>query len=164
LLARRETYAPPVVREFTDQALAGRVVLVVDDDRLVHAIVDRVLAGFDGILLHAYTGTDALRIAWQVRPNLILTDALLPGVDGRELSKAVKSEPALSHTTVIVMTALYKGARYRQEAFTEYLVDGYVEKPLSAMKLRSTIEGALEHDAAAQESIETEPQAQDLAN
>jgi len=143
MLARRATHAPPAL-PIAEKAIArARTILVVDDDRLVHAIVGRIMAGFDGVLLYANDGKKALAMTRVVRPDLVLTDALLPGMDGRELSRTIKTDPLTSHTTVMVMTALYKGARYKQEAFSKFLVDAYVDKPLNLQTLRPAIELAL---------------------
>lgn len=118
-------------------------ILIIDDDKLVHAIIDRVLNGYDALVLHAHDGAEGLRIAQEVRPDLIITDALLPKIDGREVAKAVKIDPETARTRVVVMTALYKGIRYRNEAFRDFLVDGYLEKPLTATKIHEAIGATL---------------------
>jgi DNA-binding response OmpR family regulator len=102
-----------------------------------------VLAGFSGTLLHAYDGDAGLRMALQVRPELVITDALLPKIDGREIARSLKSDPATSSMKVVVITAVYKGPRYRAEAFRDYLVDDFIEKPVSAGKLRTVINAML---------------------
>jgi CheY-like chemotaxis protein len=113
-------------------------ILIVDDDRVIHSIITRALP--HRTLLHAYDGEEGLRIARDARPQLILTDALLPRKDGRELALAVKQGEDTAHIKVVVMTALYKGIRYRNEAIRDFMVDDYVEKPLSATMLRQLVE------------------------
>jgi CheY-like chemotaxis protein len=120
----------------------GPVILLVDDDRTVHAIVRRVLESFEGTLLHAYDGMEALRIARQVRPDLVITDALLPGLDGRQLARMVKIEKD-ERIKVAVLTAIYKGTRYRNEAFRDFMVDAYLEKPVTAPRLRALVQTLL---------------------
>ncbi len=73
--------------------LARPVILIVDDDKVVHLIAKRVLSGFEGTLVHAEDGEAALRMAMALQPDLVITDALLPKVDGRELSRILKSSP-----------------------------------------------------------------------
>ena len=119
-----------------------RTVLVVDDDRSVHAIVGRILEKMDATVIHAFDGAEALKIARTTPVDLIITDALIPRLDGRELAKIIKSDPELSSTRVVVMTALYKGARYRMEALHTFLADDYIEKPVSVPKLQSIFEAA----------------------
>jgi CheY-like chemotaxis protein len=66
----------------------------------------------------------------------MLTDALLPGLDGRDVVRFLKNDPSTSSIRTIVMTGLYKGQKYRNEAFRDFMVDGYIEKPVGAAELR----------------------------
>jgi len=129
--------APPVLPAGGE--MARPLILIVDDDRVTHLIVARVLAGVGGTLVHAEDGQTALRLATTLRPDLVITDALLPKLDGRELGRILKTTPETSHCKVIVMTALYKGLRYRAEALKTFLIDEYVEKPLKPEVLRSLV-------------------------
>ena len=122
---------------------ARPVIVIVDDDRLIHAIIARTLADFEGTVIHANDGLSALRIATETNADLVITDALLPSLDGRELARELKTNPATQHCKVVVMTALYKGANYRMEARRDFKVDEYLYKPV----LPSTIQ-SLAHEAA----------------
>jgi CheY-like chemotaxis protein len=116
-----------------------RVVLIVDDDKVVRLIATRALQGQDLTILHAADGPTGLRMAQELAPDLVITDALLPGLDGRELSRRIKTDAALCKTKVVVMTALYKGTRYKNEALKQFLVDDYMEKPVTSEKLLSVV-------------------------
>lgn len=118
-------------------------ILVVDDDAVMHSILARVLTGFPGTVLHARNGHQALAIARQARPDLLLTDALIPGVDGRVVARTLKEEAPTAGMHVAVMTGLYKGNRYRSEAFREFRADSYLEKPVAAEELWAIIEKTL---------------------
>lgn len=116
-------------------------VLLVDDDPIVHAVVTRVLAasGFAGTLLHAHDGRTGLQLAQSTVPDLVLTDALLPKLDGRDIARTLKADPGTAHIPVVIMTALYKGVRYRIEALRDYHADRFLEKPVSAETLRNVV-------------------------
>ena len=122
---------------------ARPMILVVDDDSVIHSILGRMLASFSGTVLHARDGQQALSIARKARPDLLLTDALLPGLDGRIVAKTLKLEPATATMRVAVMTGLYKGTRYRNEALRDFHADFYLEKPLTTGKLWEVIENTL---------------------
>lgn len=113
------------------------VILIVDDDRLIHAIIARSLADFEGTIIHANDGLSALRIATETNADLVITDALQPRLDGRELARRLKTNPATHHCKVVVMTALYKGAQYRMEAMRDFKVDEYLYKPVLPSTIRS---------------------------
>lgn len=123
-------------------------VLIVDDDKLVRLIATKALADADLNVVDAADGATALQMAQELVPDLVITDALLPHLDGRELARRIKSDPALSKTKVVVMTALYKGTRYKNEAIKEFLVDDYLEKPLTPAKLRWIVARMLGTDSA----------------
>ena len=122
-------------------------VLIVDDDKLVRLIATKALADADLNVVDAADGATALQMAQELVPDLVITDALLPRLDGRELARRIKSDPALSKTKVVVITALYKGTRYKNEAIKEFLVDDYLEKPLTPAKLRWIVARMLGTDA-----------------
>lgn len=115
------------------------IVLVVDDDRVVHMIAARVLASMPVSVLFAHDGAQALEMAMEFKPDLIITDALLPKLDGRELCRRIKSSQVMGGCKVAVMTALYKGTRYRNEALRTFLADEFIEKPLTPEKLRHLV-------------------------
>ncbi len=119
------------------------VILLIDDDKVVHAVVPRVLAGFHGTLLHAYDGAEGLLMAQTVKPDLVITDALMPKIDGRELSHLLKNSSETCRTKVVVMTAVYKGAHYKAEAIRKFEVDEFLEKPINADRLRQVIESLI---------------------
>ena len=135
----RKTTVRPALAALPKQ-LARPIVLIVDDDQVVHLVTSRILSSFEGTVLHSQDGGEALKLAQEVLPDLVVTDALLPTLDGRELAKALKQSPATEGCKVAVMTGLYKGHRYRQEAFRDFLVDDYLEKPVDASKLKALVD------------------------
>lgn len=116
------------------------LILIIDDDRVIHSVVARVLEDFRGSVLHAYDGVEGLRIAQEVKPDLVITDCLLPLLDGREIARSLKSCPSTSHVCIVAISGMYRGARYRHEALRDFAVDRFVEKPISAAQLRSIID------------------------
>jgi CheY-like chemotaxis protein len=144
LIERRKGIAAEVaLPELVETYPARPVILLIDDDKVVHVVVPRVLAGFHGTLLHAYDGAEGLLIAQTVKPDLVITDALLPKIDGRQISRLLKNASGTCCSKVVVMTAVFKGAQYRKEAIREFDVDEFLEKPVSADKLRSVVETLL---------------------
>lgn len=143
-LARREALKQGRLNEYSQATRMARpIVLVVDDDKVVHVLAARVLEPLAGTILHAFDGEQAWSMAREVQPDLLITDAFLPKLDGRELSRRVKTNDATRHCRVLVMTALYKGLRYRSEAFREFLVDEYEHKPVPPARLRALAESLL---------------------
>lgn len=124
---------PDVSRE-ADARLARRdTVLVVDDTPEALGLLNDMLDGAGYTVLIATDGESALRLVDQITPDLVLMDAVMPGLDGFETCRRLKRKPALSHLPVIFMTGL---------AETEHVLRGleaggvdYVTKPIVVEEL-----------------------------
>jgi len=81
-----------------------------------------------------------LDLAQRYKPDLVLTDALMPRMDGREMARRIKEEAATAKAKVVVMTALYTNVKYRTEGFKKYKVDDYLAKPLTFEDLRAVLQ------------------------
>lgn len=122
-----------------ESSAATAVILVVDDDPDIQAVAMHVLSSFGYQVALASDGVEALERARHLRPSLILTDALLPRLDGRELCRQLKSDPETARVPVVIMTAVYKAGRYRAEAMRDFGADDFVLKPLDVSELRETV-------------------------
>ena len=107
---------------------AGDLVLIVDDMpdnlSLLHDALDE--AGYT--VLVATDGPGALARAQQVRPDIVLLDAVMPGMDGFEVARRLKANPATAAIPIVFMTALTE-TEHVLAAFAAGGVD-YVTKPL----------------------------------
>jgi CheY-like chemotaxis protein len=100
-----------------------------DDDPIARAIAAQVIhtAGY-GVVV-AENGSQALEMARRYRPELVITDAMMPGLDGREVARTIKAEMAT--TKLVIITSVYKDARYKHEALRDFGADEYVKKPVA---------------------------------
>lgn len=120
-----------------------RTILVVDDEPTVRALVSAALAirtpRYD--ILEAGSGSEALALARERSPDLVLLDVALPDVDGFTVCQQLKSDPATRATPVVMLTAMNLAAD-RQRA-TEVGADGYVVKPFSPRGLLALVDEQL---------------------
>lgn len=114
--------------------------LIVDDDPLVLTVAERALRSAGFATLTNSNPEQAYAIANAILPDVVLTDALMPRLDGRDLCLRLKSDPRTSTIKVIVMSALYRGVVYRNEAFRKFRVDEYLEKPVKPALLREAVD------------------------
>jgi len=82
-------------------------VLVADDNVENLYLLEALLQGNGFEVQHAANGVDALELARQAPPDLLLTDLLMPKMDGFELCRQFQRDPALATTPILVYTATY---------------------------------------------------------
>ncbi len=83
-----------------------QTILVVEDSKFLRVANERLLTRNGYHVLGAGDGEEALRLARESRPDLILLDMMLPKVDGPAVLHRLKEDPATSSIPVIVMTSL----------------------------------------------------------
>jgi two-component system, cell cycle response regulator DivK len=112
-------------------------VLVIEDHEENRRIV-RLLLGSVGIeMIEAETGEDGVTAAEKERPDVILMDIQLPGLDGYEATRRIKANPELRHIPIIVVTS-YALSGDDVKAFAAGC-DAYVTKPFVPRELLATI-------------------------
>jgi two-component system cell cycle response regulator DivK len=112
-------------------------ILVVEDHEDNRQILRILLgaAGFD--MLEAWDGETALSSAASERPDLILMDIQLPGINGYEVTRRLKADPELRAIPIIVVTSYaLSGDEGKAQAAG---CDGYITKPYSPRKLLTAI-------------------------
>jgi CheY-like chemotaxis protein len=115
-------------------------VLLVDDEKDIQRVASRVIQSLGYGLVLAHNGEEGLELAQRYKPDLVLTDALMPRMDGREMARRIKEDPATGGARVVLMTSLYTNMKYRNEGFKTYKVDDYLAKPLAFEDLRVVLQ------------------------
>jgi CheY-like chemotaxis protein len=105
-------------------------ILVVDDDKDVRDLIAIVLSSGGYDVRTAQHGADALDLARQAPPGLILLDMRMPIMDGWEFARVYRAEPG-PHAPIIVLTA----ARDVATRAAEINADGYLGKPFDVVEL-----------------------------
>jgi len=118
--------------------MVGKRILVVDDDAKTVELVKLYLNRDGYKVLVAYNGNEALRLAKEVRPDLIVLDLMLPGMDGLEVCSALRAE---SDVPIIMLTA--KTAEQDRLLGLDLGADDYVTKPFSPKELAARVRAVL---------------------
>jgi two-component system cell cycle response regulator DivK len=115
----------------------SKLILVVEDQEDNRRIMRDLLTSAGYEVMEAVTGEDGVTAAETHRPDLILMDIQLPGLDGYEATRQIKANPDLEHIPIIVVTS-YALSGDDVKAF-ESGCNAYVSKPFSPRELLAKI-------------------------
>ena len=87
----------------------------------------------------AKSGLEALKLVTEQRPDLIVLDGLLPEMHGFEIARAVRALDRDYHPRIVIITAVYKGTQYQNEARLRYGINDYLIKPVKKELLREIV-------------------------
>lgn len=116
-------------------------VLIADDEVALQRLVSVTLASDDYEILEASDGDRAWDLIQEHRPDVVLLDVMMPGMNGLDLARAIKGEPTLAGTRIILLTA--RNQPEDVEAGYQAGADHYLTKPFSPLELMRIIDEAL---------------------
>ena len=116
-------------------------ILIVDDDNNIAELISLYLTKecFETMIVN--DGESALPAVESFQPNLILLDIMLPGIDGVELLRRMRADPALSAVPVVMATA--KGAEHDKVQSLDLGADYYLTKPFGVMEFLACVRSVL---------------------
>jgi len=122
--------------------MSGEPILIVDDNATNMKLVRILLASEGYDVRTAADAEEALNVLKEFYPRLILMDVQLPGIDGLELTRRLKSDPATQDIMILGLTA------YAMKGDKERIIaagcDGYIPKPIDTRTLPELVAGYLQ--------------------
>ncbi|TAL08860.1 MAG: response regulator transcription factor [Nitrospirae bacterium] len=131
----------PETLRYADTVAAARKILIIEDERDILDLVRHYLEKEGFRARTAADGTAGLAAVRQEHPDLIVLDLMLPGLDGLELCKKIRADPATALTPVIMLTA--KAEESDKIVGLELGADDYLTKPFSPKELVARIKALL---------------------
>lgn len=122
-----------------------KIMLVIEDNDDIREYITQSFKNEFSVIT-AHNGEEGLQKAMDYTPDIIITDIMMPGMDGYELISAIKDNIRISHTPIIVLTA--KDRTYDRQTAYDLGVDSFIAKPFSTTLLRSRINNILQRRAA----------------
>ena len=108
-------------------------VLVVDDEPFICRSLSFVLRKDAYQVFEARNGEEALELIRKERPDLVFLDVMMPKINGFDVTRHVKADPALRATKIVLLTA--KGQDADRQTGEDAGADGYMTKPFSPTKI-----------------------------
>ena len=112
-------------------------ILIVDDERNLLWLLEELLENYGHATFTAANGQAALRIVETELPDLIISDVMMPIMDGYTLLESIKLRPDWQHIKVVLVSA----AAMRRD--TPYLADAYIDKPYDLEAIEAAVERLL---------------------
>lgn len=132
----------PAPQSSSPEAAVGKgVVLIVDDDPVVRKLTREMLNKITDAVHAVSCGSDAVRVAPQLDPDLILLDVTMPDMDGFEVCEKLRANPQTREVPIIMVTALNdRASRLRG---LEAGADDFISKPYDRLELRTRVKTIL---------------------
>ncbi|MBA7657016.1 Alkaline phosphatase synthesis transcriptional regulatory protein PhoP [subsurface metagenome] len=106
-------------------------ILIVEDEEDIIELLSAIFGDLgDYKVLYARDGEEALKIARVDNPDVILLDIQLPKLNGYKICKLIKSDPAMNHTKVLMLSGMAQNSDWLKAQKAE--ADGYIVKPFSS--------------------------------
>ena len=113
--------------------------LVVDDDPDNLNLLSRIFQRHGCEVFSAANGTDGLRLAGEVKPDLVLLDVVMPGLNGREVCRAIKANPELADVFVVLISSIETSSDSKVEGLA-CGADEYIARPIANKELVARVD------------------------
>ena len=118
-----------------------KTLLLADDSVTIQKVVGISFASEDIQLVTVDNGTAAVAKAREVRPDIVLADVVMPGLNGYEVCRQIKSDPSLKHVPVLLLTGTFEA--FDEARAREAGSDGHITKPFEAQALVDLVNARL---------------------
>ncbi len=137
-----------------------KTLLLADDSVVIQKLVGLSFANEDVELVTTDNGDDALKRAREIHPDLVLADVVMPGKNGYEVCQAIKEDPSINTTPVLLLTGTFEA--FDEDRARQVGSDGHITKPFEAQGLVDRVTDLLSRPRPAPKPIAS-PEAQSAA-
>ncbi len=116
--------------------------LIVEDHLDLLGVFSQLLESWDFAVVSANTGMEGVEKAFEEKPHLILMDIMMPGMDGREATRRIRSNLETKDIPILAITALPKESQLRE--CIKAGCNDYILKPFNCKDLREKIQAILD--------------------
>lgn len=130
-------------------------VLVADDSITIQKVIGIIFSGDEYSLTVVDNGKSAVDKAREINPDILLIDALMPGMTGYEVAEVVRSTPALAAKPILILTGSFEP--FDEEKAKKCGADDFIAKPFESQQILAKVKELLELGAARAKSPQAAP-------
>jgi len=119
-------------------------IMLVDDEPDVIYLVKKILEKKGYEVVEIYSGKECLERVEEEKPDLILLDIMMPGIDGWEVARTLKSKPETKGIPIVMLTVRVSEESV-EKSFKYAHADAHIGKPINTEKMVNTIRWVLDH-------------------
>jgi len=116
----------------------NKKIVVIEDDRVTLEILNKILSRNEFQVFCATDGKTGYELVLSEKPDIVISDLLIPKIHGLDLCQKIKQDPNLKKTKIILMTATYKTPAFKHE-IRESGAEEFIEKPIDTIELMKKI-------------------------
>jgi DNA-binding response OmpR family regulator/anti-sigma regulatory factor (Ser/Thr protein kinase) len=139
----------PLLIEATEIDETKPVILVVEDNNDILSYIGNIIK--DAHIQYAHNGKEGIEVALDIIPDIIVTDIMMPGMNGLEMCRQIRQSEILNHIPIIAITA--KSTEKDKIEGIKAGINAYIYKPFNADELNATINTTLELRQRVQENF-----------
>jgi two-component system alkaline phosphatase synthesis response regulator PhoP len=117
-------------------------VLVVDDEPHIVNLIRLTLSGDKYDIYSAFSGLEAIKLAKQIKPNLIILDLMMPNIDGYQVCEEIRKDPKIAETPIMILSA--KSQLVDKFKSINVGADDYLVKPFDPEELLKRVKVNIE--------------------
>jgi CheY-like chemotaxis protein len=117
--------------------MGNKTILVIEDNELNMKLVRSLLKMSSYVMVEAGDAETGIKLASEKKPDLILMDIQLPGMDGLSATKIIKTDPSLKDTVIIALTS--HAMEGDDKKVRDAGCDGYITKPIDTRNFLQTV-------------------------
>jgi len=128
----------------------SKKLLLADDSVVIQKLVGLSFANEDFEIVSTDNGDDAVSMAREIQPDVVLADVVMPGLSGYEVCEAIRQDPTLAQTPVLLLTGTFEA--FDEDRASEAGANGHITKPFEAQALVERVNEVMSAPAAASET------------
>jgi two-component system, sensor histidine kinase and response regulator len=122
-----------------DERIDGAVIVLADDNEINRSMLSETLELYGAVVWAAATGEEAIRLVAEHKPDVVLMDCQMPGMDGLETTRRIRAAEASGcHLPIIAVTA-FATSTYRESCLAPGMMDRFLAKPINLPQLLQAI-------------------------